>query len=184
MKHGDLFNWLQQLTDSADISPQADADRCGVLGQVADLGAAAVSVIPTLIVLLKRRPEAPMNEWVRGLAADCLRNVGPSAGDAVPVLCQCMDETYDGFGEKWFRLRCAHALTEIQRNPTIVITEACNLLRDRQWDLRAIAAQTLGLLGKNGKSAVGNLQTALADTSKRVRQAAESAIHEITKEKG
>jgi len=152
---------IERLND-ADVRVRANSVRAlGKIQQPAD------HVVPALIEALND------GEWpVRYNASICLTWLGPLA---IPALEQSVKDT-----RAFARLYGADTLFRI--DPTkakLVVPVAIGLLEDKEEGVRAMAAQTIGLIGAPAAAAVPALIPLLQDKSQAVQTSAIGALGAI-----
>jgi len=125
--------------------------------------------IPQLVEAL-RHPDVRVREW----AAVALRDLGPSAQEAVPALLHALGDAGGGIRD-WAAL----ALGAVATDAEAVWPPLVRALQDSNMFLRAAAATSLGSLGSRGKPAVAALTAALRDEHGGVRARAAVALGRI-----
>jgi len=126
------------------------------------VGAGAAEAVPALVEVLPENPSA-----ISALAA-----IGPAAQDAVPAL---VDVALEGINSDVTR-EAARALGDISDVAVATVTER---LGDSNSDVRARAAEILGVLGPRAASAVPPLAEALQDEIPAVQSSAARALGDI-----
>lgn len=134
------------------------------------LGPRAAQAAPALVVLLKD-PQAPV--WVRHAVVEALGRIGPTvreAADAQSALAAALDDP-----DPWLRVHAVWALGECGP-PDEVIGLIRSKLGDEDFEVRAAAAEALGLLGPDALPA---LRVVLRDPAADVRPMAVCALGRI-----
>jgi HEAT repeat protein len=123
------------------------------------------------------------DQSVRFNAVDILRGCAGDAKAAIPALCDLL------LTEKvtTVRAQCAWALQEIcesvePETAGQAVTPLAGALGDPDADVRTLAANALGAIGKPAESAKPELMKALNDSSPDVRGAAEAALKWIDRQ--
>ena len=111
------------------------------------------------------------NPAVRDAAAMALREMGPDAKPAIPVLAQMLRDP-DGY----LRVTAAHTLDRMGAD---AVPSLVPLLRDCDPRVRALVAETLRAIGPDAKAAIPALTESLRDESPAVRDAAALALREM-----
>jgi hypothetical protein len=146
---------LVKLLKDKDIGVREAAARG--LGHI---GPEANSAVPALVELLKHK-----NTWLRRDAIDALEKIGPGA---VPVFVELFRGPQ--------RFGAANSLAKIGPAAVPALTD---LLKDKDGNLRALAAKTLGRIGPGAKTAVPALTQLLTDKENWVRWNASKALEKI-----
>ena len=120
--------------------------------------------LPIIIDMLGREVEGSIR-----VALYALNNLGPSAGDALPVLIELLPD----YPEAVYTVR------EIEPAPVDAIPALVGLLGNERWDIRTTAMDLLGGCGSKAWAAVPELEHALADPEFRVRMGALGALGRI-----
>ena len=133
---------LAHLID--DLESDADEVRWDAASDIKDMGTAAAAAVPFLVkVLLDRRP-TEFDPYIRGMACDALRAIGPEAREAIPALIECTaDEPGLPEESRWLRLRAAEAIFRISGEDDISRRVAVELANDPEEWLRKKAEECL-----------------------------------------
>ena len=125
--------------------------------------------VPTLIEAL-RHEDVSVREW----AAIAVRDIGPSAVEAVPALMAALEDTTSGIRD-W----AAMALGSVGPAAKAALPALLVALRDSNTFLRAAAAGAIGAMGTEGQSAIPDLILTLKDENRNVRCRAAEALGEM-----
>jgi len=164
---------IRSLLQALDDEEQAV--RLEVLNALQNLGAAAAPATPALIEVLTGNDDM----LARGMAADALGAIGPSAGEAAPKLLQRLQKRGNDALATYFRLRIARALWRISGEPDHLLATGLEAIRSPEWWRRGMAAAMLGELGATGRAAIPDLKRLLEDEHRGVREAAQVALERI-----
>jgi HEAT repeat protein len=162
-RQADVDREVQALHDP---DPGARKHAANVLSE---MGAAARSAVPDLILMLKDPAEA-------GEAANALGKIGPPAGAAVPALIAYLRDPSGGYD----RAYAASALGWIGQNaeacvPVLIAT----VQDDPEPVVRRLAVMSLGCFRADARSAVALLIKQVKEGDKEMRTAAADSIGRI-----
>jgi HEAT repeat protein len=152
-----LTIWAVTTAEAADVADAIkklksdDSDvRRAAARELADLGPEAKSAVAALTAALKDK-----DLFVRRFAAQALGEIGPDAKSAVPVLKGLLRDSHKEAQEA--------AVVALGKMGSAGVTELALVVRDpgRDAALRRKAAEALGTLGPDAKSAVAALTAAL-----------------------
>lgn len=126
----------------------------------------------------------PLHAWIemlrspdpaeRHAAVRAVREIGPEARPAIPMLIETIRETRHR--DKKLLLACNGALLAMGRE---IVPHVTVLLRDDSWEMRGGGAWILGKLGPDAREAVPALTRALQDPHPAVRSRAAAALKQI-----
>jgi len=125
--------------------------------------------VPQLVEAL-RHADVRVREW----SAVALRDLGPSAQDAVPALLQALGDASSGIRD-WAALALGAVATDV----SIVLPALVRAVQEPNMFLRAAAATALGSLGSRARPAVPALVESLRDEHGGVRARAAVALGRI-----
>jgi hypothetical protein len=109
------------------------------------LGATASNAVPQLIELFDRDPSPFPQQAVPAI----LGNIGPAAGEAVPMLSRAITHT-----NELVRNNAIFAFVQIHAGSEVVVPVLIKCLNDPSALVRAHAARALGALGEDAQSAI------------------------------
>jgi len=117
---------------------------------------------------------------VRFNAVDILRGCAGDAKAAIPALCELLGKEQ----VTTIRAQCAWALQDIcervdPESAGQAVTPLARALGDSDWEMRSLAANALGAIGKPAKGAKPESMKALKDSNAEVREAVEGALEWI-----
>ena len=120
------------------------------------------------------------NQTVRFNAVDILRGCAGDAKAAIPALCDLLENDK----VTTIRAQCAFALQDIcesvdAKSAKRAVAPLSKALQDPDDEVRALAANALGIIGPPVKSARPDLLKAVKDRNPDVREAAEAALEMI-----
>jgi len=110
----------------------------------------------------------------RYAAVRAVREIGPEASPAIPILIETIRETRNR--DKKLLLACNGALLAMGRE---IVPHMIVLLRDDSWEMRSGSAWILGKLGPEARDAVPALTRALQDPHPAVRSRAAVSLKQI-----
>jgi HEAT repeat protein len=140
------------------LTAAAEKGDLTALQALRKIGAEAVS--PILVRLVGDRAQG---HWMRTLYANEIREVGPAAAAAIPVLVEALHDTgrgIEGVQKAELRRAAASALAKLGPEGVAALTAA---LRDPQRDVRQDAAYGLMGIGPEATEAIPALVAALRD---------------------
>jgi HEAT repeat protein len=159
---------LSKLVNDSDPDVAIEAAHA-----LARIGPAAKEAVPALVEALKGGEGKPTHA-----AAYALGMIGPDAVAAEPVLMEVIEGSDDSVS-----LLAAWALVQIHgpspETAAKVVAELQGGLNSPLAESRRMAAETLGRLGKNAKTAAPQLKQAAQDADPAVRAAAAKALESI-----
>ncbi len=112
-------------------------------------------------------------------AVIAIREIGPGAREAIPVLIETIRITRNH--DKKFLFATVNALLAMGKE---IVPDMITLLKDDNWEMRRGSAWMLGNLGPEAKDAVPALTEALNDTNVSVRMKASEDLKKIKGEAG
>jgi HEAT repeat protein len=155
-------------TDGLTVLVQALRDRpewkLAALAQIAKIGPGAEPIIPDLVKAMRDPDRAVCTK-----AAETIGSVGQSAKGAITALIENLKEPK-------MKDCCQRALERIGKAAVPSLTDA---MSNRNVAIRIGAAEALGNIGSDARSAMTALAGASRDKSKEVREAARSALTKI-----
>jgi HEAT repeat protein len=153
------------------LGDAGSSKRARAAEALACAGPAAAAAVPALSRALDDKDVVLCAE-----AAHALGKIGRSAQPAIPALRRVVkSKKYD----YWVRVAAAKALLNIDPHPTDLVASLLEVLRDQTDENRWFAADVLGELGPDARSAVPALKEALDSDSYTLRESAAKALQKL-----
>jgi HEAT repeat protein len=153
------------------LGDAGSSKRARAAEALACAGPAAAAAVPALSRALDDKDVVLCAE-----AAHALGKIGRSAEPAIPALRRVAKSKKHDY---WVRVAAAKALLHIDPHPTDLVASLLEVLRDQTDENRWFAADVLGELGPDARSALPILKKAVDSDSYTLRDSAAKALQKI-----